>query len=111
MVATVATSAALVGARKHTAWNTLVTWHWAKAVADSSSVPSDLAPLPLPGSDGLQPSEALMPPRQRLDQLSLGVTKPNGKLVELIRYFGCTWFCVYCIVPVFMTAPRVPLKL
>ena len=53
------------------------------------------APAPLPGRVGSQPSEALAPARQRFDQLSSGVTKPNGKLVELIRYFGCTWLAVY----------------
>src|SRR5215472_15134397 len=112
MLETVAMSAALVGARKHTAWNTLVTWHCAKACAFSSSVPRDLAPLPLPGSEGLQPSEAFGPARQRFAQLSSGVTKPYWKLVALIRYFGCTCPAVYSIVPVLVPGPTtVPLKL
>src|SRR6202521_4133964 len=95
MVATVAWSAALLGARKHTAWKTLVTWQCAKASLDASSWPSDLAPAPLPGRFASQPREALAPARQRFDQLSSGVTKPNGKLVALMRYFGCPWFAVY----------------
>src|SRR6266513_2914365 len=111
MVATVACSAALPGARKHTAWKTLVTWHCAKASLDASSWPSDLAPAPLPGRVGSQPSEALAPARQRFDQLSSGVTKPNWKLVELIRYFGCTWPGVYWSEPVLVPLPTtVPTK-
>ena len=47
-------------------------------------------PFHLPGIDPSQPKEAFGPARQRLDQLSSGVTKPNGKLVALIVYFACT---------------------
>src|SRR5579864_5375746 len=105
-------SVLLLGARKHTAVNTLTTWHCAKASLDSSSTPRDLAPMPEPGSVGSQPSEALTPARQRFDQLSSGVTKPNTKLLALIRYFGCTWPAVYTRVPVLVPSPTaVPLKL
>src|SRR5215469_6170176 len=111
MVETVVMSAALVGARKHTAVNTLTTWHWAKASADSSSWPRDLAPLPLPGSVVSHPSAEFEPARQRFDQLSSGVTKPKVKLFELIRYFACTWPAVYCRAPVLVPSPTtVPTK-
>src|SRR5262249_29867287 len=90
MVATVAMSAELFGARKHTAWNTFCTCHWANQSLAASSWPSDLAPTPLPGSDGSKPRNTFGPARQRFDQVLSGVTKPYGKLVALIRYFGCT---------------------
>ena len=57
---------------------------------EASSWPSDLAPLPLPGSEPDQPSTVLGPVRQRLDQPSSGVMKPKGKLVALMKYFACT---------------------
>ena len=92
MLVTSARSAALPGARKHTALNTFSTWHWAKASLLASSSPSDLAPLPLPGSAAHQPSSEFWPLRQRFSQLSSGVTKPGLKLSALMKYFalhGC----------------------
>ena len=74
---------------EHTAWNTFCTWHWANAVLLRRFLcPSDLAPLPLPGSVALQPSTGFGPWRQRLIQLSSGVTNPCGKLPVLMWYFG-----------------------
>src|SRR5262252_8441002 len=90
IVVTVCWSVALLGARKHTAWKTLVTWHCANMSLEASSWPSEAAPVPLPAPEADQPSEAFGPARQRFDQLLSGVTKPNGKLLALIVYFGCT---------------------
>src|SRR6266478_2934129 len=99
MAATVCRSAVLVGARKHTAWKTFVTWHCANWSLAAISWPKDLAPTPLPGRVASQPSTELAPCRQRFAQLLSGVTKPCGKFAELIRYFGCTMFAVYTSLP------------
>ena len=69
--------------------NTFCTWHCANASLLPSSSPSDLAPLPEPGSDGLKPSTEFGPVRQRLDQLSSGVMNPSGNFVLLMWYLGC----------------------
>src|SRR5579872_1092437 len=95
MLATVDWSAVLVGARRHTAWKTLTTWQLANASVFSSSWPREAAPSPLPGKLESQPRSAFGPERQRFDQVSSGVTKPQGKFWGFFTYFGCTCPPVY----------------
>src|SRR5215469_16694195 len=91
----VAMSWVVEGVRKHTVWNTCCTLHAANCWLPAISWPQDLAPLPLPGSEELQPNTALGPARQRFSQLSSGVTKPCGKFRVLMWYFACVVPAVY----------------
>src|SRR6185437_9324412 len=95
IVLTVVWSAALAGARRHTCWKTLTTWQLANASVFSSSWPREAAPTPLPGRLVSQPRSAFGPERQRFDQLSSGVTTPQGKFCGFFRYFACTCPGVY----------------
>src|SRR6202789_3530680 len=97
MLVTGARSVLLLGVRMHTVWKTLTTWQLANAVVFSSSWPRAAAPSPLPGRFGSQPRSALGPVRQRFDQLSSGVTKPQMKFCGFFTYFGTTCPGVYTI--------------
>src|SRR6185295_9689561 len=88
-------SAESTGSRKQTVLKTFFTWHCANAVEPASSWPRDFAPWPLPGRAWFQPINAFCPTRQWLFHESSGVTKPSGKVLLLLKYFGCITPGVY----------------